>query len=153
MGSRGRPASFLPRVASFPPQSVAPHSFPSSSKSVLKENSPFFVSNSRSSSSKLSATGFEGLNAAIRARENCPPQICLENLLINTIRDANIDPLIVKYGHPAMMFVMLASMGGYGIYLGYQIRQNRLAKKTLASGSDGKSINADDEVDDISENQ
>merc|ERR1712146_626024 len=152
MGSRGRPASFLPRVASFPPQSVAPHSFPSSSKSVLKENSPFFVSNSRSSSSKLSATGLEGLNAAIRARENCPPQICLENLMINTIRDMNIDPLIVKYGHPAMMFVMLASMGGYGVYLGYQIRQNRLAKKALVSGTDGNTVDLD-EIDDDSDNK
>merc|ERR1712146_520535 len=62
------------------------------------------------------------------------------------------DPSIVKYGHPAMMFVMLASMGGYGIYLGYQIRQNRLAKQSLASGSDGKAIDID-EVDDNSENE
>ena len=100
-------------------------SFTSSrSKANVKPVSPFLYSDSKGSTTKLSATGFEGLNAAIRARENCPPQICLENLLINTIRDANIDPLIVKYGHPAMMFVMLASMGGYGVYLGYQIIRN-----------------------------
>ena len=48
---------------------------------------------------------------------------------------------LIKYGHPGNMFVVLTAMGGYGAYLGWQLRLPKLATgngKTMSRKDKGE---------------
>ncbi|CEL92283.1 unnamed protein product [Vitrella brassicaformis CCMP3155] len=75
----------------------------------------------------LSLSLSEGLNQWLKSREACPPEICVENRLLESLRSMEMPPFVIHWFHGINMGIVAAAMGGYGAYLGWQIRNTRKA--------------------------
>lgn len=70
----------------------------------------------------LEGTPFESLYTMIKAREYCPPQVCIEQLVVSLIRSLHIPDYILHWFHPIIMLLSILSLGSYGIYQGFVIK-------------------------------
>ncbi|KAG5189139.1 hypothetical protein JKP88DRAFT_275609 [Tribonema minus] len=72
----------------------------------------------------MSAGGgpFEALVSLVKAREACPPQVCLEQLLLDNVRRAQLPEALFHWGHPAAMLLLTLPLALGGAYLGWQIK-------------------------------
>lgn len=73
----------------------------------------------------LEGTPLESLYTLVKAREACPPQVCIEQLFISVIRSLNLPEPLIHWGHPVAMILAISFLGGYGLYQGYLIRSSK----------------------------
>ncbi len=66
----------------------------------------------------------DGWIAAAKYRETCPPQSCVEQLLLDQIRKQDFDPTVLHWAHPATMLLFVAPIMSYAAYLGWKIRSS-----------------------------
>ena len=70
----------------------------------------------------ISMGPLDGLLEAAKYRETCPPQSCIEQLLLDQIRKQDFDPTVLHWAHPATMLLLVAPMLAWGASLGWKIR-------------------------------
>lgn len=75
-----------------------------------------------SSRLKLSMGPLDGLITAAKYRETCPPQSCVEQLLIEQIRKQDLDPSLLHWAHPITMLLLVAPCMVFAANLGWKIR-------------------------------
>jgi len=78
----------------------------------------------RPSVSAVSMVWLDGWIAAAKYRETCPPQSCVEQLLLDQIRKQDFDPSVLHLAHPATMLLLVAPSMAYATYLGWKIRSS-----------------------------
>ena len=81
----------------------------------------------------------DGWIAAAKYRETCPPQSCVEQLLLDQIRKQDFDPAVLHWAHPATMMLLVAPSMAYATYLGWKIRTSESAPSSAMSGSERRS--------------
>ena len=64
----------------------------------------------------------DGLIQAAKYRETCPPQSCLEQLLVDQILRQDLDPGLLHWAHPATMLLLVAPCLLFAASLGWKIR-------------------------------
>jgi hypothetical protein len=85
--------------------------------------------------SPLAGTPFDGLYDMMKAREACPPQVCIEQLIATLIRQAQLPDIVLHWFHPVAMILALSLVGGFGAYHGLRMRSSRL--QITAEGASG----------------
>eukprot|EP00802_Teleaulax_amphioxeia_P022886 Tamp_23386.p1 GENE.Tamp_23386~~Tamp_23386.p1 ORF type:complete len:243 (+),score=40.94 Tamp_23386:247-975(+) len=81
----------------------------------------------------------DGWIAAAKYREMCPPQSCVEQLLLDQIRKQDFDPTVLHWAHPATMLLLVAPSMSYAAYLGWKIRASSESAPSAMSGSERRS--------------
>eukprot|EP01041_Mallomonas_annulata_P012000 gene12000-25145_t len=71
---------------------------------------------------------FDGLYSMIKARYQCPPQICAEQVMVQFVKDLHLPEPFLHWFHAVSMITVLFVMGSYGVYQGYLIKEGRNAK-------------------------
>jgi hypothetical protein len=90
----------------------------------------------------LEGTPIESLYSMVKAREACPPQVCVEQLAVSLIRDLQLPEALVHWGHPLAMTIAVLAMGSYGIYQGLVIRSKESSAAVRAARSSHPTIMA-----------
>ena len=78
----------------------------------------------RPSVTAVSMVWLDGWIEAAKYRETCPPQSCVEQLLLDQIRKQDFDPSVLHWAHPATMLLLVAPSMVYATYLGWKIRSS-----------------------------
>lgn len=85
----------------------------------------------------------DGWVSAAKYRETCPPQSCIEQLLLDQIRRQEVDPIILHWAHPATMLAFVILPTAYATYLGWRIRSSKaLGSSTTSSDTSGGQLAA-----------
>jgi Protein of unknown function (DUF4079) len=80
----------------------------------------------------MSSGPLDGLISLVKAREACPPQVCIEQLLLDNVRRAELPEAVIQWSHPITMVALALPLALGGAYLGWQIR---LADSSSSSSS------------------
>jgi len=81
----------------------------------------------------------DGLIQAAKYRETCPPQACIEQLLLDQFRKQDFDPTVLHWLHPATMLLIVAPMLVFGASLGWKIRGSGEASASRLDADERKS--------------
>ncbi|CAM9937800.1 unnamed protein product, partial [Choristocarpus tenellus] len=98
----------------------------------------------KGSHSSLNMGFLEGFGEAVKARQDCPPQVCLENLLLDNIRRANILEPILHWFHPLSMVAIFLPLALTGAYTGLQVRLARTTSSPLSADPQKIDVQIDD---------
>jgi hypothetical protein len=81
---------------------------------------------------------FDGWISAAKYRETCPPQSCVEQLLLDQVRKQDFDPTVLHWAHPATMVILVAPALAYAAYLGWKIRTSQNQDSTPSARMSGQ---------------
>lgn len=126
-------AAIIPIAFSFMSPKSLHRSFISSSTVLPTQRSQLMMN-------PLEGTPIESIYSMVKAREACPPQVCVEQLFVSIIRDLELPEGLIHWGHPIAMGIAVLAMGGYGIYQGLLIRSKEPTAAVKAARSSHPTI-------------
>jgi Protein of unknown function (DUF4079) len=85
----------------------------------------------------MSSGPLDGLISLVKAREACPPQVCIEQLLLDNVRRADLPEAVIHWSHPVTIVALALPLALGGAYLGWQIRLDSNSSSGSSSGSSG----------------
>jgi Protein of unknown function (DUF4079) len=90
----------------------------------------------------MSSGPLDGLISLVKAREACPPQVCIEQLLLDNVRRADLPDAVIHWSHPVTMVALALPLALGGAYLGWQIRLGNNGNSSSSSSSSSSSTAA-----------
>lgn len=64
---------------------------------------------------------YSGIYGLFKAREVCPPQVCIEQLLVNVVKSFQLSDLTIQWTHPVLMAISIGLLTYAGVTKGLAI--------------------------------
>jgi hypothetical protein len=86
----------------------------------------------RMGSTSLEGTPFEGMYSMVKARELCPPEVCVEQLVVSLFRSLRLPEPVYHWFHPVSAVLLISLIAGFGLKQGLDMRASRTGKMDVS---------------------